>query len=533
MPDLEGGGSAPDADTALGRVVEELGGLVRQQAAQGGRLVEALAAQLAEGQVETLHSLQSASAMVRRHVVELRQSADAAARASASIAQAADAVADRLGRTVAEDLAARVSAVGEVVTESMSARLDADVDAVAGRLADLVSSWTQQLQESGERTAASVLDHLERAEVAMASASDGAASTAAAAQEALDGAAWQVATRLETATAAMDGQAAGITRSADALADRAQSLVDDVSRHLAAGGDAVTTAMAERLRADVDELAGRLADLVGSRAQELQESGERAAASVVDHLERAELVIAAASSAAAQQAAAAQEALDWAAAEVASRLETATVAMEAQTGLSEDALRSTGTHVAEQIRLMGMDIEARVATAVAGASEALLVAGDEAAAQVVAASDHAVAVADGAAQLVRVAAQELRAEVDRGTTVLAEAADAILQELSRMMRAQERRDRDAVARLQERAKQAEEALAGTAALLQEQLGRLHERDAGLEAQRASEFAAVLATILESSGGRAGRNLLARVRESLQSERRDHPTGPLDRSAEEL
>jgi hypothetical protein len=373
----------PAEGSRLAEVLSDLKRFVAEQARQGELLAEALTAQVADGQVESLHSLQSAAAAVRRHSQALSEAGAA------------------LGRT-AEDVASRIS----------------------------------------------------------------------------------------------------------------QVVGDDLLRQVSAAGEQISTAAVGRLQVELQDLGERLDGVVRTGTDRLREGTEGSASRLLEHLQRTETVISAAS----DRAQAAHDALDWAAQEVALRLEVATQALEGQSSATDDALRATGAHVAEQVRLTALEVEARIQAAAAAAVQRMAEAADDAEARLLDAGEQVAALAAQSVEALEQSATALRDEAEQRTAAFGESAAVVLKELEKLQRAQERRDRDAGTRLDARAAKAEASLAAAATSFQAQLDRLAERDAALEAQRAVEFSKVLDDVLSRAGGKTGRDLLGRVRKTLQAER---------------
>jgi colicin import membrane protein len=205
--------------------------------ASGRRLVETLAAQLADGQVETLYTLQTAAAQVRRHAAAVTGATESL---TDSLTTLTDRVADEVRQGFAVLLQQAQAAIGE--------RLAAEVDASS-----------TELRGAAQDHAQLVASQLEVTSTQLSSLYDSAVARTEDARQGLEWVAAQGAEQLTAAAASLAGHRSegetALARAGEALAQRVQAVGSTVGAELHTSAEATM----QHLRDGVQALIGQAA----------------------------------------------------------------------------------------------------------------------------------------------------------------------------------------------------------------------------------------------------------------------------------
>src|SRR4051794_15529661 len=115
--------------------------LVEELETAGRRLVDSLTAQLADGQVETLYSLQTAAAQVRRHTAAVTS-------ATASLADSLRSLTDRVAAEVQQGFVALLRESQTSIGEQLAAEVDASSTELRAAAQDHATTIASQLEQT-------------------------------------------------------------------------------------------------------------------------------------------------------------------------------------------------------------------------------------------------------------------------------------------------------------------------------------------------------------------------------------------------
>jgi hypothetical protein len=183
----------------------------------GRRLVEALTEQLAAGQVETLYSLQTAAAQLRRHTAAVTSASEAVA---ASLSGFSERVANEVSQGFAALLREATASIGEHLTTEVEAS-------------------TSELRDAAQTHAQAVASQLDATSGHLSTVLDAAVTRTDDARQGLEWVAQQGAQQLVAAADALaDHRAAGeaaLTVAGKQFADQVATAGNDVLQHLRDG----------------------------------------------------------------------------------------------------------------------------------------------------------------------------------------------------------------------------------------------------------------------------------------------------------
>ncbi|MDP3713019.1 MAG: hypothetical protein Q8R60_11125 [Mycobacteriales bacterium] len=482
---------------------EQAAAVMSQIRVAGDRLVDVLRDQVADGQAETLYSLQTAAAAIRRHSQQVSE-------ATAALVVAAEGAA----AAAADEVAAAAVAVA-VAAEQAARQLAEHTSSATGAAARQVSEATVSLAGAAYAAAGQVGD----------ATADLCAVADATAQRIVDA-------------------AAALAEDFDATA---RQVTDDAAVRLGAVAEVLGTGTAEAVEAmradlrwqlggDIEALAQRLSAAVTDSTQALRDDAAESSQQVLTQLGLTTSTLTAIAEAAAVRTEDARTALEWAAEVTVQRLDAVSSVLETQAAISDTALRSTGAALAEQIRLAGIEAATRLEAAASFAITAVDEAALDAEQRMIRSRQES---ADSAAEALHSMAEAARAlveDAEQRAASLAEDSEAFLGSLRARLRAQEKRDAAATARgrqqIHELAGRVEAGLAAAIDALGAQTRRLEARDEQLESRRADEFVRVLEDVL-SRGGVKGRGLLDRVRRGIAASPPAGSEEPADPSGDVL
>ncbi|MBC7633538.1 hypothetical protein [Aeromicrobium sp.] len=435
------------------------------QGAQGRHLVEALTAQLADGQGETLHSLHTAAAAVRRHATQL---ATVAVEPSREV---------RVLIADLESAAVNLRQTGTTVVRQVTGAL---TEEVAARVVALEAQLTRAALETATTSTAGLREQLELE--GMRIGGQLAASTAAS-ELRLDATAMRVAQAIETSGTSIIAQ---IDAVGAAVLIQTSTAVNALEASVQATVDSMTEASAQFTRGAGVALS-MLEEHV-ARTRDLLESAGDAVAVTTQ---------------AACTAGAAQ--LEIAGADVTIRSELAS------------------QFLAARVELAATELTAGLSSAVAVAQGSF----DRNAATVhrrlTRAQQGMIAVSDATLAGIEFAGNALSSIITESTRELSTEATEFLGALDQLGVEQRQNDERQGLRIEARIQRLIERSDRAVGQLTEQLRREAEkltvRDEQHEYFRAQEFARVLEDVLSRSGAR-GRDLRERVVRVLQSDRRE-------------
>jgi hypothetical protein len=188
--------------------------------ASGRRLVETLAAQLADGQVETLYTLQTAAAQVRRH-------AAAVTGATESLTDSLTTLTERVADEVRQGFAVLLQQAHAAIGEQLAAEVDAS---------------STELRGAAQDHARLVASQLEVTSTQLSSLYDGVVARTEDARQGLEWVAAQGAEQLTAAAATLAGHRtegeAALAQAGEALAERVQAVASTVGADLQASAEA-------------------------------------------------------------------------------------------------------------------------------------------------------------------------------------------------------------------------------------------------------------------------------------------------------
>jgi hypothetical protein len=304
---------------------------------------------------------------------------------------------------------------------------------------------------------------------------------------------------------ALHVSAAALQRQGQRIAESGSQLersADAASQRVIAGVSSdLSQRVSDLMEAAIARGAGAAGELVQRLTADLTAAAAQARNAMVTDLTSTQEALAAAARDAEAKGLLAREALEWAATEVALRLEAATTTLEAQSSASDRMLAAAGDTIRANIDTAGTAAARAVAAAAAEAAGLLLSSADAAVAQI----------------------NEAKAGLD-----------SFLASVDQEVSAWRARDTKQAAKIDERVSaliaSTETAVGRVAGELQQQTDRLAARDRELEAQRVDEFVRALEDVLAKAGLR-GRRVRKRVTAVLEETRPEPPpSAELPRSA---
>ena len=203
----------------------------------GRRLVETLAAQLADGQVETLYTLQTAAAQVRRH-------AAAVTGATESLTDSLTTLTDRVADEVRQGFAVLLQQAHAAIGEQLAAEIDASSTELRGAAHDHAQLVASQLEVTSTH---------------LSSLYDGVVARTEDARQGLEWVAAQGAEQLTAAAATLAGHRtegeAALAQAGEALAERVQAVASTVGADLQASAEAALQHLRDGVQALISHAA--------------------------------------------------------------------------------------------------------------------------------------------------------------------------------------------------------------------------------------------------------------------------------------